>query len=146
MLFTNKQLPNLPPPNARYSVVSLKNTSPPLLIAFPQSEITDAQRLDIGCPVHDLTHTPVSRPKAQPEADVVYPGKHLLELAKIRAVVGSMSEDEEKAEFGVRIFWGVLGDATEKDKFRLASPPLTGDDLPHSTFTHRKRYRFDFGG
>jgi hypothetical protein len=109
-------------------------------------EVTDAQRRDIGCPVHDPTRTPVPRPQAQPEADITYPGRHLLELARIRAVPGSMSEEEEKAEFGVRIFWGVLGDPTPTDKFRLAAVPVTGNDLPHSTFTHRKKYRFDFDG
>jgi hypothetical protein len=59
----------------------------------------------------------VPRPKVQPEADLTYPGRHLLELAKIRAVPGSMSEEEEKAEFGVRIFWGVMGDAVEDEEF-----------------------------
>jgi hypothetical protein len=109
-------------------------------------EVTDAQRKDIGCPVHDTTHTPVPRPHATPEADIAYLGKHLLELARIRSVVGTMSEEEEKAEFGVRIFWGVLGDPTEKDRFRIAAPPVSGNDLPHSTFTHRKKFRFDFDG
>jgi hypothetical protein len=109
-------------------------------------EVTDAQRRDLGCPVDDPHHTPIPRPQAQTEADVVYPGKHLLELARIRPVAGTMSDEEAKAEFGVRIFWGVIGPATEKDKFRLSAPPETGGDLPHSTFTHRKKYRFDFDG
>jgi hypothetical protein len=57
-----------------------------------------------------------------------------------------MSEEEAEYDFGVRIFWGILGAPTENDKFRLTAPPLTGNDLPHSTFTHRKNYRFDFEG
>jgi hypothetical protein len=69
-----------------------------------------------------------------------------LELANIRAVPGTLSEEEEKAEFGVRIFWGVMGPPTEDDRFRLSAPPVSGKDLPHSTFTHRKRFRFDFDG
>jgi hypothetical protein len=109
-------------------------------------EVTNAQREDMGCRVHDTTRTPVPQPKAVPEADITYPGKHLLELARIRSVVGSMSDEEEKAEFGVRIFWGVMGEPTEGDKFRISAPPVKGDDLPHSTFTHRKRFRFDFEG
>ncbi|MDR1930756.1 MAG: hypothetical protein LBQ44_09045, partial [Treponema sp.] len=28
----------------------------------------------------------------------------------------------------------------------IAAPPRTGDDLPHSVFTRRKKYRFDFDG
>jgi hypothetical protein len=109
-------------------------------------DVTDAQRRDIGCPVHDPHPTPVPKPQATPEADIAYPGKHRLELARIRSVVGTMSEEEEKAEFGVRIFWGVLGEPTATDKFRLSAPPVTGNDLPHSTFTHRKHFRFDFDG
>jgi hypothetical protein len=31
------------------------------------------------------------------KADIAYPGKHLLELARIRAIVGAMSDEEEKA-------------------------------------------------
>jgi hypothetical protein len=40
----------------------------------------------------------VPRPHAEPEADIAYPGKHLLELARIRPIVGAMSDEEEKAE------------------------------------------------
>jgi hypothetical protein len=50
-----------------------------------------------------------------------------------------MSDEEAKAEFGVRIFWGILGAPMEHDKYRLSAPP-------HSTFTHRKWFRFDFDG
>jgi hypothetical protein len=46
----------------------------------------------------------------------------------------------------VRIFWGIMGEPTEKDRFRLSTPPVTGNDLPHSVFTQRKKYRFDFDG
>jgi hypothetical protein len=109
-------------------------------------EVTNAQRLDLGCPVHDTHPTPVPRPKAEPEADIIYPGKHLLELVKIRPIAGTMNDEEEKAEFGVRIFWGILGTPTANDKFRITEPPVTGADLPHSTFTHRKKFRFDFEG
>jgi hypothetical protein len=31
-------------------------------------------------------------------------------------------------------------------KSRIAAAPQTGDDLPHSVFTRRKRHRFDFDG
>jgi hypothetical protein len=93
-------------------------------------EVTDAQRRDIGCPVHSPNRSPISRPFAQPEADILYPGRHLLALAKIRSVAGTMSDEEAKAEFGVR----------------MDPRPLTGNDLPHSLFTHRKKYIFDFDG
>jgi hypothetical protein len=69
---------------------------------------------------------------------------HLIELFAIHAVSTTISEEEKKAAFGVRIFWGIRGSAT--DKFSLAGEPEDGNDLPHSTFTRRKRYRFDFDG
>jgi hypothetical protein len=108
-------------------------------------EVSNAERVEIGAHVHDTTPTTVPKPTCQPEADIIYPGKHLLELVNIRRVPG-IGNDPPKADFGVRIFWGVMGESTEKDKFRIAAPPVVGDDLPHSTFTHRKRFRFDFDG
>jgi hypothetical protein len=109
-------------------------------------EVTNAQRVEIGCPIHDTTHTTISRPGAQAKADITYLGQHLLKLVNIGPMPGTMSEEEEKAEFGVRIFWGIMGAPTETDKFRLAVPPQTGRDFPHSTFTHRKNYLFDLEG
>ena len=100
-------------------------------------EVSDAERKDIGAHVHDTTPSTVPRPEAQPEADVTYPGRHLLELDKIRPVAGS--GDDPRIDYGVRIFWGIMGEPTAADKFRISAPPVTGDDLPHSTFTHRKR-------
>jgi hypothetical protein len=108
-------------------------------------EVSDAERVDIGAHVHDKIPTTVPCPTCQPEADVVYPGKHLLELVDIRRVPG-IGNDPPEADFGTRIFWGVMGDPTETDKFRITAPPVKGSDLPHSTFTHRKKYRFDFEG
>jgi hypothetical protein len=108
-------------------------------------EVTDAQRVDIGAHVHDKTRTTVPRPTCQPQADMVYPAPHTLELVNIRRVPG-IGDDPPDADFGARIFWGVMGEPSAKDKFRIAAPPVVGDDLPHSTFTHRKRYRFDFEG
>jgi hypothetical protein len=109
-------------------------------------EVTDAQRRNIGCPVHSRHSTPVPAPKVQATADVVYLGVHLLQLVNIKPVQDRAGEEEAKAEFGVRICWGILGPATETDRLRLAAPPETGNDLPHSVFIHRKRYRFDFEG
>jgi hypothetical protein len=106
--------------------------------------VTNADRAAIGIPNPDPSRTPVPKPEAQPEADVAYPGVHMVELNNIRTV--GAGEDDSRSDYGVRVFWGVLGPAAEHDKFRLSEPPVTGDDLPHSTFTHRRRYRFNFDG
>jgi hypothetical protein len=31
-------------------------------------------------------------------------------------------------------------------RHRISAPPETGEDLPHSVFTRKKKYRFDFDG
>jgi hypothetical protein len=111
-------------------------------LRFPP--VTNEDRADMGIRSRDTIPAPVPAPQAEPEADVVYPGKHLLELANIHAGAGPVRDS--RSNFGVRIFWGVMGDPTSTDKFRLAVPPATGNDLPHSTFTRRKKYRFDFEG
>jgi hypothetical protein len=106
--------------------------------------VTNDHLANMGIPPIDTTPTDIPRPSAQPEADVRYPGKHLLELVDIRAIP-SIGEDP-RSDWGVRIFWGVIGEPTAKDKFRLSAPPVTGDDLPHSTFTRKKKYRINFDG
>jgi hypothetical protein len=68
-----------------------------------------------------------------------------VELAKIRPV-GSFGFPDARSDYGVRIYYGFSGPASEKYKFRLAGEPKTGSDLPYSVFTRRKKERFDFDG
>ncbi|MDR1419546.1 MAG: hypothetical protein LBI86_04170 [Treponema sp.] len=105
--------------------------------------VTAKDLADLGIPPIDPTHTPVPQPAAQAEADVVLPGPHLVELW-IKEPAASLAVDPDRPNHGVRIFWGVLGSPGAQDKFRIAAPPASGSDLPHSTFTRRKKYRFDF--
>jgi hypothetical protein len=83
-------------------------------------------------------------PDAQPTADLTFPGIHLVELRKIRPVTGP--EPDVRADYGVRIYWGLGGESTEKYRYRVAIMPKTGNDLPNSLFTRRTRERFDFEG
>ncbi|MDR2369937.1 MAG: hypothetical protein LBD71_00530 [Treponema sp.] len=105
-------------------------------VAAPQ------EKEDLGNHIRDEHPTPVPAPTAQAEADIVLPGPHLVE-PRIRRLA-SLEPDPDRANYGIRIYWGVLGEPDAADKFRIQTPPLTGEDLPHSTFTHRKKFRFDF--
>ena len=89
--------------------------------------------------------SPIPRPTAQPEADLTFPGIHLVELRNIRPVAGGIIPDP-RSDYGVRIFYGLSGDPTENHRFRVTGVPKTGKDLPESLFTRRKRELFDFEG
>jgi hypothetical protein len=88
--------------------------------------------------------SPIPPPEIFPIAEVSYINAHLLALINIRP--SNAEEDDPRSDYGVRIFWGVLGEPSENDKFRIAVPPKVGNDLPHSTFTRRKKYVFNFEG
>jgi hypothetical protein len=104
--------------------------------------IKDADRVRLGLPVPDRTKTPVPPPTAQAVADIGLPGIHELEL-KIHPMA-AVPVGASRSDYGVRVYYGILGDATATDKFRLASPAASGGDLPHSVFTRKAKKRFDF--
>jgi hypothetical protein len=88
--------------------------------------------------------SPIPRPEAQAEADLTFPGIHLVELRDIRPVGGP--PPDSRSDYGTRIYYGFSGPPTENFKFRVAEPPKTGKDLPYSIFTRRRKERFDFDG
>ena len=89
--------------------------------------------------------SPIPRPTAQPEADLTFPGIHLVELRNIRPMAGGIVPDP-RSDYGVRIYYGLSGEPTENHRFRVTGVPKTGKDLPESLFTRRKRELFDFEG
>jgi hypothetical protein len=106
------------------------------------SVVTPQEKVDLGNHIPDEHPTPVPQPTAQATADIVLPGPHLVEL-RIKKLA-SLEPEPDRANYGVRIYWGVVGEPNAADKFRIPGPPEDGDGLPHSTFTKRKKYRFDF--
>jgi hypothetical protein len=104
--------------------------------------VTDEDRLAMGIPNHDTKPTPVPAPTSQAEADLVFPGIHMVELVKIRKV-GNISDDP-RSDYGVSIHYGIL-DAVNSE-WRIASPPASGKDLPYDVFTRAKKMLFDFEG
>jgi hypothetical protein len=116
--------------------------SPPLL---------DADFVSLGLKPRDTKPTPIPPPIAQAEADVTYPAAHTLEL-HLRPVAPATNSapDPHRSDYGFRVYFGILppGGATLEvaagPKRELLKPPVSGDELPHSHFTRRKRERLDF--
>jgi hypothetical protein len=109
----------------------------------PPLEDPDYVSLSLDPP--DKTRTPIPPPTAQVEADLTFPGIHLVELKHIRAVAGGDPPDE-RSDYGVRIFWAFGGPGEGPHKFRVTEPPQTGSDMPYSTFTRKKKELFNFEG
>jgi hypothetical protein len=113
--------------------------SPPLL---------EADFISLGLKPHDSKPTPVPPPIAQAEADVSYPAAHTLEL-HLRPVADTVPDPHHSA-YGFRVYFGILPpggasvEAATSPKRELMKAPVTGDELPHSHFTRRKRERLDF--
>jgi hypothetical protein len=112
---------------------------------FKLPPLTDGDWAALGFRRKDPHPTPIPVPEAQVEADLAFPGIHLVELKNIRPV-GVYGVPDPRSDYGARIYYGLTGPASEKYKFRLAGPPGTGSDLPYSVFTRRKKERFDFDG
>jgi hypothetical protein len=107
--------------------------------------LTDSDLISLGLKPRDTARTPIPPPSEQAEADILRPGVHLLELL-LRVIGGSPI----RGGAGYRIYWGVLppggADVTAATgaKRELMKPPASGEELPFSRFTKRKRERFDF--
>ncbi|MDR2360121.1 MAG: hypothetical protein LBD85_02420 [Oscillospiraceae bacterium] len=110
---------------------------------FPD-QVTNADLLKMGIPPLDTERTPIPPPENQVEADLTFPGIHMVELQRIRPVAGTAPD--ARSDYGVRIYYGITGKASEKHPFRLDGPLTDAMELPYSVFTRRKKERFDFNG
>ena len=107
-------------------------------------KVTDEQLAELGCERRDKTPTAIPAPSSQGMAEVQYGGVHEITLANIHAI-GTLSADP-RSDYGVSIHYGILEPGNPGGRFRIAAPPATGDDLPHSVFTRKKKHLFDFEG
>jgi len=103
--------------------------------------VNEEDRRTMQIPVRDVIPTNVPPPVTQPDGALAFPGIGLIEMRNIRPIA---EKPDARAGYGVRIYYGILGEATKTDKFRLTTRPETGQDLPHSVFTRKTRYLFDF--
>jgi hypothetical protein len=103
--------------------------------------ITPLIRELLGLPKRDTVRTKKEAPKSIATATVKHPADHAVELH-----ISTLVEEDDHDGCGVRIYYGKY-DRTGKmlvTKGDMPEPPKTEDDLPHSHFTHRKIYRFNF--
>jgi hypothetical protein len=106
--------------------------------------LSDADFASLELKPTDHIPTPELEPTAQPEADLTFPGVHLVELKNIRPVGGAQPNDG--SDCGARVHYGLTGTPTTNHKFRMEGVPVSGNDLPYSEWASRKKILFDFDG
>jgi hypothetical protein len=115
---------------------------------FLNPPLTDADFISLMLKPKSLSHTPIPPPTALAEADILRPSQHQLILC-LRSVPNSLP-NPHMSDYGFRIYWGIMpyGGATVENaigaKRELVKTPISGEELPHSKFTRRKKERFDF--
>jgi hypothetical protein len=111
---------------------------------FPET-VTEEDLRNMEIPPVSGGRAPIPPPEIQVEADLVFPGIHMVELRKIRAVA-NLERPDPRSDYGVRIYYGFSGSPSDQYPFRLDKPLKTGKVLPYSVFTRRQKERFDFDG
>ena len=114
---------------------------------FLSPPLTDADFISLELKPKTTVKTPILPPTGQSMAEVSYPGVHLLTL-RIRPLSGTIIDP--RVVHGFRIFYGLrppggatFEQATSPTRY-LINTPFSGDELPHSKFTRRKKELFDF--
>ncbi|MDR2516066.1 MAG: hypothetical protein LBC88_01645 [Spirochaetaceae bacterium] len=112
---------------------------------FLQPPLTDAELVSLLLSPQDSTKTDIPAPRLEAEGDVRFPDYGIIEVVNIRAR-GDMGAEDRRAYRGARIYYGLTGNPTPLDLFRLTEAPVAGYQLPHSTWTQRRNHRFEFQG
>jgi hypothetical protein len=92
----------------------MRDTKKRYFLTLPLAN-SDYTGLELNPP--DTIPTPILPPTAQVHANLTFPGIHLVERQKIRPVSGSAPDS--RSDYGVCVFWGITGEATESEKFRI---------------------------
>jgi len=100
--------------------------------------VNDTDRVAMGIPNRDTIPTTIPPPAIPVIARLTYPSNGLVEVCDIKP---DGVKSDERSKHGVRIYYGIV---SETSKYRIPVRPKSGEDLPHSVFTRRNRYRFDF--
>jgi hypothetical protein len=111
----------------------------------PPMEDSDWRRL--GLPPRDTIRTPVPFPTGQADAEVTYPGVHMLQL-RLKPITGTLLN--ARADHGYRIYHGIMstGGASAEEaagEMRyLTKAAVTGEELLHSQLSRRRRVVMEF--
>lgn len=106
-----------------------------------------ADYVSLGLSLPDTSPTQIVRPEGMVTAEFRLTTIHQLVLI-IRPVSGSLLDS--KSDYGVRAYWGIMppGGATLEEaagtRHYLMKPPVSGEGLPESKFTRRKKEVIDF--
>jgi hypothetical protein len=106
--------------------------------------VTPEHLANVGIAPIDNKPTRIPKPVNQVEADLTFPGIHMVKLVKIRPVAGS--QPDPRSDYGVRIYIGLSGPPSEKYPVRFTKPPKTGREFTYSIFTRKKDALFDLEG
>jgi hypothetical protein len=106
--------------------------------------LADSDLIALQLTPKDSTHTVIPIPTDQAEAILSNPNLHMI-LLYLQVRLTNKTPDPHLSDYGYRIYWGVrpLGGATVEaatgKKRELITVPVSGDELPHSLFTRRKK-------
>ncbi|MDR3325246.1 MAG: hypothetical protein LBS82_04590 [Spirochaetaceae bacterium] len=113
--------------------------------------VSDLDRSNMGVRSKTGRRRKIPIPRGQCTGAAFIEGLHLV-LVRLLAYIQALSDDQ-RAEFGVRIYYGIMppGGATVEEATGphrlLMKPPTVGEELCHSVFTRKlKRNIFDFEG
>jgi hypothetical protein len=115
---------------------------------FLSPPLVDADYISLELKPKDASHSPIPPPTDLAEADITRPAEHLIML-HLHAAATALP-NPHRSDYGYRIYWGILptGGTTIENanaaKRELTKVPVSGDELPHSKFTRRKKELLDF--
>jgi hypothetical protein len=115
---------------------------------FLMPPLTETDMVSLQLPLKDDTQTPVPVPKDQCGAEVYKRDLHTIGL-RLFPTDKTLSEDP-RANHGFRVYWGIMPqggasvEAATGKRRELMKAPISGEDLPFSKFTRRKKEIFDF--
>jgi hypothetical protein len=115
---------------------------------FLSPPLTNADFVSLHLPTREGSTQSVPAPVSQASATIWKRDLYTIGL-KLSATATTLSTDE-RARYGFRVYWGIMPqggasvEAAVGKKRELMKIPISGDELPFSKFTRRKREIFNF--